>query len=66
MTYQRHFFEEIKPVLLIGCRLTESILFFLNMARRRKRKQRGGWLNRYDFAYADRDSVNQAAYHVKK
>ena len=25
----------------------------------RKRKQRGGFLNRYDFAYAGRDTVNQ-------
>ena len=25
-----------------------------------KRKQRGGFLNRYDFAYAGRDTVNQA------
>ena len=36
------------------------------MARRRRKKQKGGWLSRYDFAYAGRDSVNQAAYHVKK
>ena len=34
--------------------------------RRRTRKQKGGWLSRYDFAYAGRDSVNQAAYHVNK
>ena len=27
-----------------------------------KRKQRGGFLNTYDFAYADRDTVN----HVVK
>ena len=35
------------------------------MAKRRKkrRKQKGGWLSRYDFAYAGRDSVNQAAHH---
>ena len=33
---------------------------------RRRRRQRGGWLSRYDFAYAGRDSVNQAAYHVNK
>ena len=26
----------------------------------RKKKQRGGFLNRYDFAYAGRDTVNQA------
>ena len=36
------------------------------MARRRRKKQKGSWLSRYDFAYAGRDSVNQAAYHVKK
>ena len=24
-----------------------------------KRTQKGGFLNRYDFAYADRDTVNQ-------
>ena len=34
--------------------------------RYRSKKQRGGWLSRYDFAYAGRDSVNQAAYHVNK
>ena len=28
-------------------------------------KQRGGFLNRYDFAYAGRDTVNQAAKHIK-
>ena len=28
--------------------------------QRRQKKQIGGWLNRYDFAYAGRDSVNQA------
>ena len=27
----------------------------------KKRKQRGGFLNRYDFAYTARDAVNQAA-----
>ena len=31
-----------------------------NTGRRRKR-QCGGFLNRYDFAYAGRDKVNQAA-----
>ena len=35
-------------------------------SRRKKRKQKGGWLSRYDFAYAGRDSVNQAAHHVKQ
>ena len=34
--------------------------------KKRKRKQKGGWLSRYDFAYAGRDSVNQAAHHVKQ
>ena len=29
------------------------------------RKQRGGFLNHYDFAYAGRDTVNQAAKHIK-
>ena len=29
--------------------------------RGRKKKQMGGFLNRYDFAYAGRDTVNQAA-----
>ena len=33
---------------------------------RKSRKQRRGWLSRYNFAYASRDSVNQAAYHVNK
>ena len=28
--------------------------------KRRKKKQTGGFLNRYDFAYAGRDVVNQA------
>ena len=35
-------------------------------SRYRSRRQRGEWLSRYDFAYADRDCVNQAAYHVDK
>ena len=34
--------------------------------KRRRRRQTGGFLSRYDFAYAGIDSVNQAAYHVKK
>ena len=34
--------------------------------KKRKRKQKGGCLSRYDFAYAGRDSVNQAAHHIKK
>ena len=43
-------------------RKTKSSIRF----RYRSRKQRGGFLSRYYFAYAGRDSVNQAAYHVKK
>ena len=35
-------------------------------SRYRSRKQTGGVLSRYDFAYAGRDSVNQAACRVKK
>ena len=35
-------------------------------SRYRSRKQRRGFLSRYDFAYAGRDSVNQAAHDVKK
>ena len=35
-------------------------------SRYRSRRQRGGWLSRYDFAYTGRDSMNQAAYYVKK
>ena len=34
--------------------------------RHKSRKQKGGFLSRYDFAYAGRDSVIQAAYHAKK
>ena len=34
---------------------------YLNKKQRcDRRKQRGGFLNRYDFAYAGRDTVNQA------
>ena len=35
-------------------------------SRHKSKKQKGGFVSRYDFAYAGRDSVNQAAYHVKK
>ena len=31
------------------------------LSRGRKRRQLGGFLNRYDFTYAGRDTVNQAA-----
>ena len=34
--------------------------------KRRRSRQTSGFLSRYDFAYAGRDSVNQTAYHVKK
>ena len=34
--------------------------------KRRRRRQTDGFLSRYDFTYAGRNSVNQAAYHVKK
>ena len=65
---ETNFLEEIKNFLLFGCILTTKILFIKKMAKkkRRKRKQRRGFLSRYDFAYAGRDSVNQAAYHVNK
>ena len=43
-------------------RKTKSSIF----PRYCSRKQRGGFLSRYDFAYAGLDSVNQAAHHVKK
>ena len=36
------------------------------MRKRRRRRQTGGFLSRYDFAYAGRDSVNQAARHINK
>ena len=39
---------------------------YVDSFRYRPRKQRGGFLSRYDFAYAGRDTVNQAAYHAKK
>ena len=32
-----------------------------NLKRKSSRLQTGGFLNRYDFAYAGRDIVNQAA-----
>ena len=32
--------------------------------RHGRRRQRGGFLNRYDFAYTGRDTVNQAAKHL--
>ena len=39
------------------------ILDIINF-RHRRRRQRGGFLNRYDFAYAGRNTVNQAAKHL--
>ena len=35
-------------------------------SRQRRQTQRGGFLNRYDFAYAGRDTVNQTAKHLDK
>ena len=32
--------------------------------RHGRRRQRGGFLNRYDFAYAGRNTINQAAKHL--
>ena len=37
-----------------------------NSLRYKSRQQSGGFLSRYDFAYAGRDTVNQAAHHVKR
>ena len=34
--------------------------------KRRRRRQTGGFLSRYHFAYTGRDSINQAACQVKK
>ena len=34
--------------------------------RKVRRKQKGGFLSRYDMAYVGRDTVNQAAQHVNK
>ena len=39
---------------------------YLESFRYKPKKQRGGFLSRYDFAYAGRDTVNEAAHHVKK
>ena len=38
---------------------------YLDSLRYGSGQQRGDFLSRYDFAYADRDTVNQAAKHVK-
>ena len=38
---------------------------YLDPLRYSSRKQRGGFLSHYDFAYAGHDTVNQAAKHVK-
>ena len=35
-------------------------------SRYRSKRQSGGFLSRYDFAYAGRDTFKQAAHHVKK
>ena len=37
---------------------------FPTLIRNRRRRQRDGFLNRYDFAYAGRDTVNEAAKYL--
>ena len=34
------------------------------LIRNRRRRQSGGFLNRYDFAYPGKDTINQAAKHL--
>ena len=41
-------------------RLEKYLLKIGRRARTQRRHQHGGFLNRYDFAYASRDTVNQA------
>ena len=38
--------------------------FLYDNFRHGRRRQRGSFLNRYDFAYAGRNTVNQAAKHL--
>ena len=38
--------------------------FLYDNFRHGRRRQEGGFLNRYDFAYAGRNTVNQAAKHL--
>ena len=38
--------------------------FLYDDFRHGRKRQRGRFLNRYDFAYADRNTVNQAAKHL--
>ena len=38
--------------------------YFYDYFRHGKKRQRGGFLNWYDFAYAGRDTVNQAGKHL--
>ena len=40
--------------------------YFYDYFRHGKKRQRGGFLNRYDFAYASRDTVNQATKNLDK
>ena len=35
-------------------------------ARRKNQRQKGGFLNRYDYAYAGRDTINQAFKNLDK
>ena len=37
---------------------------FPTLIRNRRRRQRGGFVNQYDFAYAGKDTINQAAKHL--
>ena len=40
--------------------------YFYDYLRHGRKRQRGGFLNRYDFAYAGRDTVNQATKNLDK
>ena len=40
--------------------------YFYDYLRHGRKQQRGGFLNRYDFAYAGRDTVNQATKILDK
>ena len=38
--------------------------YFYDYFRHDRKRQRGGFLNRYDFAYTGRNTINQAAKHL--
>ena len=40
--------------------------YFYDYFRHGRKRQRGGFLNWYDFAYAGRDIINQASKHLDK